>query len=326
MKRFCLVFALLVSAVCAAETPATPATPSTPAAMATRKFKAENVVLLVIDGPRWSETWGEPEHKYIPHIFNDLAKEGCVYTDFKNNGPTVTNPGHAALTSGKYQMIDNAGKELPKFPTLLQLWMKSSGQPASSAWLICSKDKLEVLADCADPEWKGKFRCSTDCGTKGLGSAYREDSKTFDAIKTILPRDHPRLVVINLKGPDANGHARNWDGYLAAIRECDGYAWELWQLLQKDPFYANKTAFFISDDHGRHADGHFDGFISHGDDCPSCRHILCFAAGPDFKKNAVLETKREQIDVATTMGAILGVQIPGGTGVVMKEMMNDEEK
>ena len=320
MRRFCFLFVLMLSAAAfAAEAPPVPTTAE--ASATPQKFKAENVVLLVIDGPRWTETWGDAEHKYIPHIFGDLAKEGVVYTDFKNNGPTVTNPGHAALTSGRYQMIDNAGKEFPKYPTLLQLWLKSSAQPAASAWLICSKDKLEVLANCADPEWKDKFRCSTDCGTNGLGSAYRADAKTFDAIKTILPRDHPRLAVINLMGPDANGHARNWDGYLAAIKECDGYAWDLWQLLQKDPFYAGKTAFFISDDHGRHADGHFDGFVSHGDDCPSCRHILCFAAGPDFKKNVVLDTKREQIDLAATMAAILGVKIPGSTGQFMTELM-----
>jgi predicted AlkP superfamily pyrophosphatase or phosphodiesterase len=289
---------------------------------ATPKFKAENVVLLVIDGPRWSETWGDADHKYIPHLFGDLAKEGVVYTEFKNNGPTLTNPGHAALTTGHYQLIDNAGRELPKFPTLPQLWLKTSGQPATSAWLICSKDKLEVLSNCADADWKDKFRCSTDCGIKGLGSGYRDDAKTWEAIKTIVPRDHPRLVVINLMGPDYYAHGRDWDKYIAAIKACDTYAWEFWQLLQKDPVYANKTALFVTDDHGRHADGHFDGFVSHGDDCPSCRHILCLAAGPDFKKNVVLDTKREQIDVAVTMAAILGVQLPGSTGKFMDELLD----
>jgi predicted AlkP superfamily pyrophosphatase or phosphodiesterase len=289
------------------------------------QYKAENVVLLVIDGPRFTETWGDPEHKYIPHIFGDLAKEGAVYPNFSNNGPTLTNPGHAAMTTGYYQMIDNAGKELPHHPTLMQMWLKSSGQPASSAWLICSKDKLEVLANSAEPEWKDKYRCSTDCGVKGLGSGYRDDAITWDAVKTILPRDHPHLVVINLMAPDFYGHAHDWDKYVAGIKNCDAYAWELWQLLQKDPVYANKTDLFITDDHGRHADGHFDGFVSHGDDCPSCKHIICVALGPDFKKNVVIETKRDQIDLAVTMAAILGLEIPGSKGQLMTELFEEKK-
>ena len=310
------LFALLLSVATLTSLPAEDAKPH---------YKAENIVLLVIDGPRFTETWGDPEHKNIPHIFGDLAKIGVVYPNFFNNGPTLTNPGHAALTTGFYQMIDNAGRELPLHPTLLQLWLKHSGKPASSAWLITSKDKLEVLANTSEPEWKDQFRCCTDCGVKGLGTGYRDDATTWEAIKTILPRDHPHLVVINLLAPDAAGHAHDWDKYLAGIKNCDAYAWELWQLLEKDPVYAGKTDLFISNDHGRHADGHFDGFVSHGDDCPSCRHILCVAVGPDFKKNAVLETKREQIDIAVTMAAILGFEIPGSKGQVMTELFEEKK-
>ena len=108
-------------------------------------YKTENVVLMVIDGPRYTETWGDPKHQYIPHMASDLAKEGVIYTHFSNNGPTLTNPGHSALTTGFYQEIDNTGKELPKYPTVLQMWLKHSGQPQTSASLITSKDKLEVL-------------------------------------------------------------------------------------------------------------------------------------------------------------------------------------
>jgi hypothetical protein len=286
-------------------------------------YKTENVVLMVIDGPRYSETWGDPKHQYIPHMANDLAKEGVIYTKFANNGNTLTDPGHTALTTGYYQTIDNSGKELPSHPTLLQMWLKSSGQPQTSAWLITSKDKLEILADTNDPEWKGKFRCSTDCGKSGLGSGYREDKITWDSIQKILPRDHPRLVVINVLGPDFFGHARDWEKYLNGIKDTDQYAWDLWQLLQKDPFYAGKTTLFITNDHGRHVDGLFDGFCSHGDGCPGCRHINCFAAGPDFKKNVILEDKREQIDIPITIAQLLGLSIPGSKGQVMTELFDN---
>ena len=108
--------------------------------------------------------------------------------------------------------------------------------------------------------------------------------------------------------------------WLAAIRETDGMAWDVWKLLQSDPFYRGQTAFFITNDHGRHPDGHLDGFISHGCSCEGCRRILLFAVGPDFKKGVVIEKKREQIDLAVTAAKILGFSIPGSKGRVMTEL------
>ena len=286
-------------------------------------YKTQNVVLLVIDGPRFSETWGDKTHQYVPHLANDLAKEGVIYTKFKNNGNTATNPGHAALTTGRYMDINNGGRELPTHPTVLQAWLKHSGAPQSSAWLITSKDKLEILKNSSHKDWHDKFVASSDCGRSGLGSAYRPDRDTMDAVLKILARDHPRVVVINLMEPDSCGHGADWKGYLQAIKDCDAHAWNLYQFLQKDPFYAEKTAFIISNDHGRHPDGLFDGFVSHGDDCPGCKHILCFAAGPDFNKNVVLDTPGEQIDVAVTIAELLGFKLQAAEGRVLKELFND---
>ena len=284
-------------------------------------FATQNVILLVIDGPRWSETFGDSEHKYVPHLANDIAKEGVIYTHFKNNGHTVTTPGHIALTSGFYQDADNTGKELPKEPTILQRFLKSSGLPAKSVSLVTSKDKLEVLKNCSNAEWKDKWQCSSNCGLRGLNSENRLDTQTFEIMKTTLAQDHPRLAVFHFMGPDIAGHAKLWDEYLKSITETDKMAWELWQQIQKDPFYAGKTAFIISNDHGRHPDGLYDGFISHGDDCPGCKHILLYATGPDFKKNVVLDTPGEQLDVAVTIAHLLGFKIPESKGRVLNEML-----
>jgi arylsulfatase A-like enzyme len=116
------------------------------------------------------------------------------------------------------------------------------------------------------------------------------------------------------------GHANNWKGYLAAIRDNDEKEWELWKFLQSDPFYKDKTAYFVTNDHGRHLDGVANGFIDHGDNCEGCRHIFLFAAGPDFKKNTVVDHKREQIDIAATTASLLGFTIPGSKGKLMSEL------
>jgi hypothetical protein len=73
-----------------------------------KKLATENVVIVLIDGPRYSETWGDPSHKYIPGM-NLTSKEGVVFTEFYNDGVTNTVNGHGAITTGYNENLDNGG-------------------------------------------------------------------------------------------------------------------------------------------------------------------------------------------------------------------------
>lgn len=283
-------------------------------------YRATHVVILVIDGPRYSETWGDPQHRYIPHIAGDLARQGVIYTNFRNEGETLTNPGHTALTTGVYQSIDNSGKELPRHPSMFQYYLSAPDASATDAWIVTSKDKLKVLADCTDPAWHGKFLPSADCGVNGSGPGYRADAETLSRAKSILGEHHPRLMLINLKEPDTSGHANNWNGYLDGIRAGDAATMELWNFIQADQELADRTALFVTNDHGRHLDGHQDGFVSHGDDCEGCRHIMLLALGPDFKRGEIIDNKRSQIDLAVTAASLVSVSLKDSPGQVMIEL------
>jgi len=284
------------------------AAPSTASA---NGFKTKNVVIVVADGERYTETWGDPERRNIPRMAA-LAKEGVVFTCFKNNGRPVTVPGHAAIATGKYEgdELDNAGQALPSQPSFMQVWLHETGNNPSAAWIICSKRKLNVLGDTSQADWKGLCRPSVDC-------ADRNDSETFTTVLQTLKRDHPRMVLINLSAPDKKGHAGKFADYLQAIRDVDGYAADLWKFLQEDPFYADQTAFFLSNDHGRHSGEKFAG---HGCDCEGCRHIMLMAMGPDFKKDEIVEAAAEQIDVSVTIAMLMGCSLPSSKGRVLKEL------
>ena len=109
-----------------------PATVGDPPQAAARTFRAKHVVILVIDGPRWTETWGEPTRQYIPQRATVLAPQGVLCSDFANDGPTYTDAGHAALVTGFYQEINNTGLELPANSIIaerLKAMSASSRQP-----------------------------------------------------------------------------------------------------------------------------------------------------------------------------------------------------
>src|SRR5687767_10255469 len=100
---------------------------STPAVELKQGIKTEKVVVLVIDGPRFTETWGDPDKALIPNIAGYFAKNGVVYENFKNLGGTYTLAGHTAITTGYYQEINNGGKEIPRYPSIFQSYLKNTG-------------------------------------------------------------------------------------------------------------------------------------------------------------------------------------------------------
>ncbi len=282
-------------------------------------YKTQNVIIVIVDGARLSETWNLPTRQFIPHRASMLSK-GVYCSQFYNNGTTSTNPGHTAICTGVYENINNSGAEYPTYPSIFQYWLKTFERPKSEAWVIATKDKLEVLSDCKDVKWKGTFRPSTDCGNLGLGTGYREDLTTFISATTKLTSNHIRLALINFKQPDAAGHAKVYSAYLQGILDTDNYIYQLWQQLQNDNFYKDRTTLIVTNDHGRHTAGYLDGFVSHGDGCDGCRHIEFFAMGPDFKQDYIANIPYEQIDISKTIGELMGFTIPTSNGKVMKDI------
>lgn len=92
-------------------------------------YLTENVVIVVIDGPRFSETRGDDSKQYIPNLSAHLVPDGVVYNNFFNNGVTNTIPGHTAITTGIYQEINNSGREYPASPSIFSFTLTKSGNP-----------------------------------------------------------------------------------------------------------------------------------------------------------------------------------------------------
>lgn len=284
-----------------------------------KSYKTQHVIVLVVDGPRYTETWGDSLHQYIPHMAKDMAPKGVVLTKFYNDGYTYTSSGHAAICTGHREPLENKhGNQLPAYPSFLQCYLQKTGKPSSKAWVITSKDKLIMLADCEEEGWKNKYTPSTLCGINGKGTGFAEDNETCNRVLNVLKKDQPDVMVVNFKEPDMSGHEKNWNGYLQGIRDTDSLVWEVWKHIQSDPYYKNTTTLFVTNDHGRHSDGWKSGFVNHGDTCDGCRHINLYAFGPDFKKDVVLNERYLQVDIAPTIAELLGFAMPHSEGKVMK--------
>lgn len=287
-------------------------------------YITKNVIVVIMDGARYSETWGDTTLSHIPNMGVNFADKSVIITNFRNSGKTSTVPGHTAITTSYYQEIENNGSQLPDNPSFFQYWIKQTALDSTKAWVVATKDKLEVLANCENLDFKGKFMPANNCGVDGggVGSGYRNDSLTFEVVKSVIDEHHPNLMLINFKEPDASGHTGNWENYLAGIESVDNYVYELWNIIQADEIYKDKTTLIVTNDHGRHLDGVSNGFIGHGDSCEGCRHIMFFAMGPDFKSGETINSFAELVDISKTTAELLGFDFPGGEGRVMTELFN----
>lgn len=284
-----------------------------------KSYHTRNVVLIVIDGPRYTETWGDTSFANIPFRAS-MMSEGVRCSEFYNNGVTFTNPGHLAITCGYYEGITNNGSDYPSKPGMLQYYQRYLS-PNHSVALVASKDKLHVLTNCDMSAFKDHDVCFFDCGVNGNGTGgYRSDSITFVHLMDVLAQQQPRLTVVNFKEPDSRGHANDSLGYIAAIQKTDWYVQQVWNYLQSTPFYANKTTLIVTNDHGRHTAGWSDGFVSHGDQCNGCKHIEFFALSPDFKSNYVSTIPHEQIDIVATIDELFHGKTYFSQGKVMWDL------
>lgn len=256
----------------------------------------QNVIIVVIDGVRYSESFGSGE-KHIPHLYNDLALLGTVYTNFRiaDEGITSTNPGQASILTGNWQLIANDGTEYPDKPTLFEYYRKEFSAKESDCFVVAGKKKLEALAYSSSPEFGKNYKASTKCFDA------ESDNDVYDSLIVSLDKYHPKLVLVNFPMTDKKAHDGKWDEYISAIRNVDSLIYMLYNKIQNDPFYKDKTTLFITNDHGRHT----IDFANHGDDCDGCEHIMLLAVGGNFKANKVDNNLHYQIDICKTVGDIM---------------------
>ncbi len=269
----------------------------------------QHVVLVVVDGTRYVETFGDSTHSSIPLIWNQLRPLGTIYPSFWNDGTTMTNSGHASILTGTRERLKNNGTELPHHPTVFEYFRKQTGSPANQCWVVLGKKKLQMLSFSDHKEYGERFGASV----KLSGTEYDNQIALKNTI-SVLTEQHPKLMIVNVPAADEHAHNGLKDRYIGAIQEADSIVSSIWTAIKADSILRGKTTMIVTNDHGRHT----TDFTDHGDTCDGCRHIMMLVIGPDTPAGAVDSVEYKQIDIAPMVGALLGFKTPYSDGVAIK--------
>ncbi len=170
-----------------------------------------------------------------------------------------------------------------------------------------------------DPELKKTFLAGLASFIHGPDSPTSGDELTFFMASEVLRRVAPTLLMVNFSDVEV-AHSGTYSLHLAGIRRVDGLCHRLWQLLQSHPEYRGRTTFVVMPEFGRDPDGSTtNGFFNHRSNTESCRRTWMMVLGQAVRQPAWIERGIRQIDLAPSLGAVLGLECEQATGRPLDE-------
>ncbi|MBL7858588.1 MAG: alkaline phosphatase family protein [Cyclobacteriaceae bacterium] len=138
----------------------------------------------------------------------------------------------------------------------------------------------------------------------------RLDAFTFYYGLEYMKKNKPRVMYFAFDETDDFAHHGEYGAYLNAAHYTDRFIAELWDYLQADTFYKNKTTLLITTDHGRGTNA--EDWKHHGKRIAEADQIWFAVLGPDTDPKG--EVKQEgqfyQRQVAQTLASFLGYKFP----------------
>ena len=136
----------------------------------------------------------------------------------------------------------------------------------------------------------------------------RLDAFTFYYGLEYMKKNKPRVMYFAFDETDDFAHAGEYPAYLNSAHNTDRLIEELWNFIQADPAYKNKTTMILTCDHGRGTNA--EDWKHHGIKINAADQIWMGVIGPDTPAKGEVkgECQYYQNQVAQTMAAFLGLQ------------------
>jgi hypothetical protein len=277
----------------------------------------------------------ESRKKLLPFFWTEIASKGQLYGNRKTgNFVNVANryqfsyPGYNEMFTGYpdtnisfNDKIPNPNKSVLEFINQQENFKNQVA--AFTSWdvfsAIFNRERSKFLVNCGTEDIKipGKqlspemqlLNKMQNGDPHFLGGDIRDDLLTYSIGLEYIKEYHPRIVFMGFDGTDDFAHQGLYDYYLKQVHASDQCIAELWQYLQSDPQYKDKTTLILLCDHGR-GDNPKSGWTDHGESIPESGQTWIAVLGPDTPALGEVLTKVQLYNkqLAPTIAALLGLQ------------------
>jgi hypothetical protein len=286
----------------------------------------------------WAETPEERRKLLMPFFWSTMVNEAQLYGDRDlGNYDEVANqyhysyPGYNEIFSGFPDARVNSNSPVPDpNTTVLEYLNKKHGfenkVAVFASWEVfpfifnVQRSGLMVNAgyeNFEDTKADDRLKYLNEIQHKAphyLGDT-RIDFMTYEFGKEYLKEYKPRVLYLAFDETDDMAHAGNYKMYLTQAHQEDIYLQELWQYIQSDPFYKNKTTLIVTCDHGR-GDVPLDAWRSHGVGIKNSEQTWFAIIGPDTPHDGIVETHTTTYhkQLAQTIAKLLGFDFKSEAG------------
>ncbi|WP_243431469.1 phosphoglyceromutase [Algoriphagus lutimaris] len=282
----------------------------------------------------------------LPFFWNTLSKEGQIYGNRaygnkvdNSNNMWFSYPGYNEFLSGfadderitSNDKINNPNITLLEylnqrpeykgkvmafgswdvFPYIVN--EERSGVPVNAGFDVAEGNNLtpeEILTNKLQSEIRGPW------------GGVRLDPFTHSYAMSALKTKKPKVLYISYGETDDWAHGNHYDQYIWSAKQTDAYIKEIWDFIQSDPQYKDKTTMIIGVDHGRGTTK--TSWRGHGTQIPEAGQIWLAAIGPDTPATGEMKSNGQWHSsmVARTVFKLLGLEYPDEKAApVIEEMI-----
>lgn len=294
----------------------------------------------------WAATAEERREKLMPFFWGTLMKQHGSIAGNRDRGSTVqvTNghrfsyPGYAEILTGYAHddVITSNDKKRNPYPTVLEFLKRKLGLDAKQVAAFASWDTIDWIVeheagaissnaglkeyDHPDPVIREMSKLQFE--TVPPFSDARHDIYTFRFAMAHLKTYQPRVLYLSFDETDDWAHDGRYDRVLDALTRTDNYLKELWEYLQSQENYKDKTTIIITADHGR-GKGEKE-WRSHGKKIKDAEYIWLAVISPDspLRGEWVNVETIYQNQIAATLCRFLGVDYSENNPLAGKPIMH----
>ncbi len=278
----------------------------------------------------WASTALERRKKLMPFFWSEIASKGVLlgnrnYGNYFNNANPYwfSYPGYNEIFTGYPDTAVNSNDKIPNKNENVFEYLSKFPEFKGKAAVFGSWDVFASIFN------EGRSGLLVNDGFRNLQGNLNEKQKLFNDLQHQMPdlfhggerldaatfhiafeymKTHtPRLMFFGLGDTDEFAHAGQYDYYLDAAQNADGWIRQIWEYIQSTPGYKDKTTLIITTDHGRGlAAG--SNWRHHGSKIAEASEMWMAAIGPSVKATGESKQKIQayQGQIAATITAMLG--------------------
>jgi hypothetical protein len=278
----------------------------------------------------WAASPDDRRKKLMPFLWSTIATQGQIYGNrlYDNkvddsNPYWFSYPGYSEIFCGYVDTLINTNAYPANPHTNVLEFINQHDAFKGKVAAFCAWSAFDKILN----EKRSGFPviCGVDsCGGKNpdseekLINAMRRDSYsafgteecldvyTHYAAMDYLKKKKPRVLYIAYGETDEWAHAGQYKDYLNAAHHVDQWLNDIWNFIQNDPQYKNKTALFITVDHGR---GEKDLWTSHNNKIPNSHQTWFAVIGAGIPAKGEIKTSGQlyQNQYAQTFADLVGL-------------------